>query len=83
MVYNYLNVAIFNGASARKSVNASGHVLSDVPGIIESFWSFNIINPRVGDPADADQLVSQWPIVLGGIPFEGLSEVVFPRYCQL
>ena len=35
--------------------DASGHIISDVPGIIGHFGSFNIIRPPPGDPAGADR----------------------------
>lgn len=37
------------------SDDPSGHVISDVPGIIGCFGSFNIIHPHPGDLAGADQ----------------------------
>ncbi len=37
------------------STDATGHIFSDVPGIIGCFGSFNIIHPHPGDPAEADQ----------------------------
>lgn len=37
------------------STDASGHIISHVPGIIRHFGVFNIIHPPTGDPAGADQ----------------------------
>ena len=37
------------------SADATGHIVSDVPGIFGCFRSFDIIHPHPGDPAGVGQ----------------------------
>ena len=41
-----------------ESSDAPAHILSNVPGVIRCFGSFNIRHPRPGDPASVDQAVT-------------------------
>lgn len=50
------NIKILGDLSCvHTSSGASGHIFSDVPGIIGCFGSFNFMHPPPGDLAGADE----------------------------